>query len=240
MQKGIKIKQHDITDCGAACLVSIAAHYRLQLPVSRVRQIAGTDKQGTSLYGIVQAAEKLGFQAKAAKGNTDSLPKIPLPAIAHLVIKDALNHYVVIYKVTAKYIVYMDPMDGEMHKKNLQEFTAEWTGAIVLLLPNEESFTEGKHTSSNFSRFWQLLTPHKGMLVQALIGALIYTILGLSSSLYVQKLVDFVLVEGNTRLLNLLSIIMIVILVFQVIINYFKSVIGLRTGQIIDARLILG
>ena len=240
MQKGIKIKQHDITDCGAACLVSIAAHYRLQLPVSRVRQIAGTDKQGTSLYGIVQAAGKLGFQAKAAKGNADSLPKIPLPSIAHLVIKDVLNHYVVIYKVTAKYIVYMDPMDGEMHKKNLQAFAAEWTGAIVLLLPNEESFIEVRHTSSNFSRFWQLLAPHKSMLVQALTGALIYTILGLSTSLYVQKLVDFVLVEGNTRLLNLLSIIMIVILVFQVIINYFKSLIGLRTGQMIDARLILG
>lgn len=239
MRKGVKIKQHDIADCGAACLVSVSAHYRLQLPISRVRQIAGTDKQGTSVLGIVEAAEKLGFQAKAAKGNIDSLAGIPLPAIAHLVVKNVLNHYVVIYNVTSKYVAYMDPMDGEIHTRSLQEFAAEWTGVIILLLP-EEDFKEGSQKTSNVSRFWELLAPHKSMLLQALIGALIYTILGLSSSLYVQKIVDFVLVEGNIRLLNLLSIIMLIILVFQMIISYFKSMIGLRTGQMIDARLILG
>ncbi|MFR1445749.1 cysteine peptidase family C39 domain-containing protein, partial [Acinetobacter baumannii] len=42
MKKRIKIKQRDITDCGAACIASVAAYYRLQLPVSRVRQYAGT------------------------------------------------------------------------------------------------------------------------------------------------------------------------------------------------------
>ena len=40
-----KIKQRDITDCGAACLASIAAHYELQLPVARIRQLASTDKK---------------------------------------------------------------------------------------------------------------------------------------------------------------------------------------------------
>lgn len=39
------IKQHDITDCGAACLASIAAHYNLQIPIARIRQFAGTDKK---------------------------------------------------------------------------------------------------------------------------------------------------------------------------------------------------
>jgi ATP-binding cassette subfamily B protein len=79
-----KIKQRDITDCGAACLASIAAHYQLQIPVSRIRQYAGTDKRGTNVLGLIEAAEKLGFQAKGAKGALDSLSKIPLPAIAHV------------------------------------------------------------------------------------------------------------------------------------------------------------
>jgi ABC-type bacteriocin/lantibiotic exporter with double-glycine peptidase domain len=55
-----------------------------------------------------------------------------------------------------------------------------------------------------------------------------------------QKIIDFVLVEGNTRLLNLLSLGMILILVFQLAIGAFKTVFGLQTGQMIDARLILG
>jgi len=83
----MKIKQHDITDCGAACLASISAFYGLKLPIARIRQIASTDKKGTNILGLVEAAEKLGFQAKAAKavdadGNklTEPLGKIPKPA----------------------------------------------------------------------------------------------------------------------------------------------------------------
>jgi len=53
LKAAIKIKQRDITDCGAACLASIAAYYNLQLPVSRIRQFAGTDKRGTNVLGLI-------------------------------------------------------------------------------------------------------------------------------------------------------------------------------------------
>lgn len=239
MRKGIKIKQRDITDCGAACLASIAAHYQLQLPVSRIRQYAGTDKKGTNLTGLIEAAGRLGFQAKGAKGTIESLVKIPLPAIVHLVLKNGLQHYVVIYKVTDKQVVYMDPTGGVIVKKNIEEFKSEWTGVVVLLLPDQH-FTKGNEKESNIRRFWHLLAPHKTMMVQAVIGAVIYTLLGLSMAVYVQKIIDFVLVDGNSRLLNMMSVGMIVILVFQIIINYFKTLISMRTGQMIDAHLILG
>ena len=239
MKAAIKIKQRDITDCGAACLASIAAYYNLQLPVSRIRQFAGTDKRGTNVLGLIEAAERLGFQAKGAKGTLESLSKIPLPAIAHVIVKNGLHHYIVIYKVNKTSITIMDPGDGKIYKKPIDEFTKEWTGVIVLLLP-DDGFVTGKQKVSNTKRFWQLIKPHSGIMLQALLGALVYTILGLSSSIYVQKIIDFVLVEGNVKLLNLLSVIMIVILVFQLIIGGIKSVFALRTGQHIDARLILG
>ncbi len=239
MKKSSKIKQRDITDCGAACLASIAAHYQLQMPVSRIRQYAGTDKRGTNVLGLVEAAEKLGFQAKGAKGTLDSLSKIPLPAIAHVILKNGLHHFVVVYKVTKKDITFMDPADGQYHKKNIIEFEKDWSGVIILILP-DDSFIKGNETTSNTKRFWQLIMPHKGIMIQALIGAVVYTILGLSTSIYMQKLIDFVLPDGNVRLLNLLSIGMIVILVFQVFIGTFKTILGLQTGQQIDARLILG
>lgn len=81
------IKQRDITDCGAACLASIAAFYKLKMPVARIRQLASTDQKGTNVLGLIEAASKLGFEAKGVKGNLDSLSKIPLPAIAHVVVK---------------------------------------------------------------------------------------------------------------------------------------------------------
>lgn len=235
----IKIKQHDITDCGAACLASIAAHYNLQIPIARIRQYAGTDKKGTNILGVIEAAKKLGFEAKGVRGELDSLFKIPKPAIAHIIVKERLHHYVVIYEVTKSHITIMDPGDGKLHKKTHEEFTKEWTGVLVLLMPQED-FVAGNEKVSIYKRFWFLLKPHKFVLIQALIGAVVYTLLGFSMSIYIQKLTDFVLVGGNTRLLNLLSIIMVCLLVLQIVIGIFKDVFLIKSGQQIDARLILG
>ena len=239
MNKSVQIKQRDFTDCGAACLASIAAHYNLHLPVSRIRQYAGTDKSGTNVLGLIEAAEKLGFQAKGAKGPVESLAKIPLPVIAHVILKNGLQHFLVIYRVSKKFVTLMDPGDGRIQKKKITEFANGWSGVIVLLLP-DEGFKTGNEKIPNSLRFWHLIKPHRGIMLQALIGAVVYTILGLSSSIYMQKIIDFVLVDGNTRLLNLLSVGMIVILIFQLFIGTFKSILGLQTGQHIDARLILG
>jgi len=118
----IKVKQRDITDCGAACLASVASHYKLNLPVAKIRQYASTDKKGTNMLGMIEAAGKLGFDVKGAKGTFDSLFKIPIPAIAHIIVKEALHHYVVLYKISAKFIEIMDPGDGQIHRKTHEEF----------------------------------------------------------------------------------------------------------------------
>ncbi|MCF6279093.1 MAG: peptidase domain-containing ABC transporter [Flavobacteriaceae bacterium] len=233
------LKQHDITDCGATCLASISAHYKLELPIARIRQYAGTDKKGTNVLGLIEAAQKLGFEAKGVRGDLESLFKIPKPAIAHVIVKERLQHYVVIYKVDKKYITIMDPGTGKIHKKTHVAFKEEWTGVLVLLLP-DESFEKGNEKVSILKRFWFLLKPHKFVLIQALVGAIIYTLLGLSTSIYIQKITDHVLVGGNTKLLNLLSIIMLGLLFIQVLIGVFKDIFLIKTGQQIDARLILG
>jgi ATP-binding cassette subfamily B protein len=238
----LKVKQHDITDCGAACLASVAAFYKLHLPIARIRQYANTNQKGTNILGLVEAAQKLGFQAKGVKGSLESLAKIPLPAVAHIKVPTSqgdLLHYVVIYKVSAKHIQLMDPGDGQIHKWKIQKFLEQWTGILVLLLPDEGFVPENQKISS-ISRFFYLLRPHKSILIQAFLGAIVYTILGLSSSIYIQKITDNVLVEGNKNLLNLLSLAMIAILFLQLIIGHLKSIFALKTGQQIDARLILG
>ena len=236
----ITVKQHDIRDCGAACLASVAAHYKLNLPIAKIRQYASTDKRGTNVLGMIQAAEKIGFTAKGVKGGMDAIPKIPLPAIAHLVIQEKkLLHFVVIYKVGKNFVEVMDPAFGSMHKYSFEEFEKVWSGVLILLAPSE-TFHEGNEKISNLKRFWELIRPHKIVLLQALFGALIYTILGLSTSIYVQKITDYVLVDSNRNLLNLLGIIMLIIILLQLLINSIKSIFVLKTGQLIDSNLILG
>ena len=83
----IKVKQHDIKDCGAACMASIGNHYHLHLPIAKIRQLASTDIRGTNVLGMIQAAEKMGFSAKGVKGGIEAIPQIPTPTIAHVILK---------------------------------------------------------------------------------------------------------------------------------------------------------
>lgn len=234
-----KVRQHDVTDCGAASLYSVAEHYGHRLPISRIRQYACTDRKGTNVLGMVEAANRLGFTAKGVRGTADALDKVPLPAIAHVVVKGTLQHYVVIYEVTRRHVVVMDPGDGRVHRRTHAEFEAEWSGVLILLVPGEE-FRPGNEKTSVAKRFWELVRPHRTVMLQALVGAVVYTLLGLSTSIYVQKIVDYVIVDGNRNLLNLMSVLMIALLLVQVFIGSMKSVFTLRTGQKIDGELILG
>ncbi len=242
-----KVLQRDITDCGAACLVSVAAWYRLRLPVARVRQFASTDVKGTNILGLIEAAERLGFQARGVKGAADGLRNagaadgrnavpalrmLPVPAILHV----RPGHFVVLYRAGRRRFTIMDPADGKFHRVASLD---DWTGVAVLLMPGSE-FKPGNEKVPHFRRFWHLLRPHRSVGLQALTGAIVYTVLGLSTSIYVQKIVDNVLVDGNKGLLTTLSLGMLAILLLQTVVGNIKSIFALKTGQQIDARLILG
>lgn len=235
----IRIKQRDITDCGAACLASVAAWYNVSIPVSRIRQLAGTDKKGTNILGLIEAASKMGFLAKGVRGNWESLSKIPKPAIAHIVVKEVLQHFVVIVRVNDKYVEIMDPADGELHKRTHDEFRKEWTGVLVIITPGE-TFSIRDERISVSKRLWQIVKPNKNIILQSLAGAFVFSLLGLASSLYLGKLVDHVIPGGNVNLLNLLGIAMVLIILLRLLLSLFQYLFILKTGQRIDIALILG
>ena len=84
------------------------------------------------------------------------------------------------------------------------------------------------------------MQPHRALITQVLFGAVLYTVLGLTMSIYVQRIVGHVLVDGNRNLLNLLGLAMLVLLAFQIFMGTMKSLFALQTGQQMDARLTLG
>ena len=107
------ILQNDETDCGPACLAEIFGKYGLKVSIAKIRDIAGTDRQGTSACGLVKVIEHYGFEQKVVEADKSVLtPKIPLPAIAHVVIDDSLLHYLVITKVKGDTVVVCDPAKG--------------------------------------------------------------------------------------------------------------------------------
>lgn len=235
----VTIKQHDLTDCGAACLASVSAHYGLRLPIARIRQMASTDQKGTSILGLVEASQKLGFSAKAVKGDPEAVFEVPVPAVAHVIVRNQLQHYIVVYKADKNGVKVMDPGKGTMETISKEEFAAMSTGIFLLLAP-ERDFRPGDEKVSVLQRFAYLIKPHRKMMVQVMLGAMVFTLLGFSASIYLRKIIDNVIPDGNQNLLNLLSILMVVLLLAQIFINRTRTILTIKTGQQIDARLILG
>lgn len=238
-RKPILIKQHDQSDCGAACIASIAAYYGLRLPIVRIRQYTHTDRKGTTILGLVEAAEKLGFQAKAIRATPDQLHSLPLPAIARIIQQEhSIPHYVIVYKVTARYVLIGDPARS-LRKIPLEEFTAQWSSVLMLLVPNEQ-FEPKNLDQSHIHKFLTLLRPHWSFVVQALVAAVLYTVLGLLIAVYVGTVFDTVFPDGNAKLLHVMSIGMIVLILFKSFFSWMRSYLLLIVSQKVDAQLILG
>lgn len=233
------VRQQDASDCGAACLASVAAFHGLRLPIARIRQYAGTNERGTTLLGLIEAAEKMGFAARGVRADAESLSAVPLPAIAHVVTDDGLSHFVIVYAVRTGRIGVMDPKDGKPHGIAFDEFRRLWTGVLVLLAP-AASFRPGRHERSRIGRLMALLVPQRPILMAAAIAAGVYALLGLSSAIFVQKVVDDVLTGANRNLLNLLGVTMVIALLAQMALAMLRDLYALRVGQRLDAALISG
>jgi ATP-binding cassette subfamily B protein len=232
-------RQHDVTDCGAACLAYVFHRHGLDISISAIRQQAGTNRSGTTALGLVDTAKSCGFEAKGIRCKFDDLRSVALPGIAHVLTDSGHQHYVVVCSIGKKSMRVMDPAVGRVAKWSLEKFRACWTNVFLVLSPSL-NFVPSKKNDSAWSRLLVLLRPQKAILTQAFVGVVLSTILSLSGAIYIQKIVDNVIVDGNRNLLHLLGIAMFAILLVRLAISYFQSVLMLRSAQKIDAGLILG
>lgn len=233
------IKQQDFKDCGAACLATISKQYGLKYPISKIREVAGTDKQGTNAYGLIQAAQKLGFTSKGVKGDQEAFyGEFPLPAIAHVIIDQSLLHYVVIHKMTKKQIIIADPAEGIV-KYTPEEFFKIWTGVLILMVPTP-TFQKGDETKGLFSRFFGLLLPQKRLLSSIFFASILYTLLGILGAFYFRFLLDEIVPFGLKKTLHIITVGVILLTIFKVLLSAFRSQLLLHLSQKFDISLILG
>lgn len=232
-------KQYDIKDCGAACLATISQHHGLKMPLARIREIAGTDKQGTNALGLIKAAEQIGFSAKGVKGDKEAFfSNFPLPCVAHVVIDQTLLHYVVIHKITKKKVIVADPAQGIV-KYSPEDFFKIWTGVLILMVPTTQ-FQKKDETQGTLSRFFSLLIPQKRMLLGIFFTSLLYTVLGILGAFYFKFLLDSIIPYRLEDTLTWISIGVITITIFQTILNAFRSHLLLYLSQKLDISLIMG
>ena len=234
------VKQHDATDCAAACLAMVCLHYKKETTITRLRDMMGTDLKGTNLLGLSKCANTLGFITQAVRVDKEGfLSKYTLPAIANVITKEGMTHFVVIFKITKKHVVIGDPAKDLM-RVEIDEFYKTFTGAMLILKPNN-SFETGKLKGEKiFNRYMALLKPQAKLFVYGIITSLMITILGIISSLFNNILFDEILPYKQENVLKLVIIVFLGFNISQVIVSFVRQWMMMHLSIKIDIPLMLG
>lgn len=132
--------QMDTMDCGPACLKIISKFYGKYYSLQYLRDMCGISREGASFQDVCYGAEKIGLRTLAVSVTIDDLyKKVQFPCVAHW----DNNHFVVIYKVTARKVYVSDPGKG-LVSYSLQDFVNHWykddseSGDIILIEPTAD------------------------------------------------------------------------------------------------------
>lgn len=213
--KYIFIKQHDATDCAAACLAMVCLHYRKETTLTRLRDMMGTDLKGTNLVGLGKCADELGFVSQAIRVDREGfLSRFTLPAIANTITKEGMTHFVVIFKITEKFVVIGDPAK-DLVRITVDEFYKTFTGVLLLL-------------------------PQKKLFIYGILVSAILTVLGIVSSLFNSIIYDEILPYRQTDALKMLLLIFGGIAVTQTVLSFVRQWMMVHLSIKIDIPLMMG
>lgn len=231
------VKQHDTTDCGAACMAMICSYYKKNMNLTMLRDMMGTDDCGTNLMGMQHCAENLGFVSQAVRVDREGFfSRYPLPAVANIITKKGFSHFVVIFKISKERVIIGDPAKRILSLK-IEEFFQKFTGILMLLEPGEEFREERGKKKGMLSQCREWLRPHWKLFVVGMTVTAVVLMLQLSNSAMYYLVYDKILPSHNQNaLLSLLAVFWAVILA-QGLLGSLQRWMSVKLSQKIDIPL---
>jgi len=236
------VEQHDSSDCGVACVVSISLYYGKYVTIAELRDIMGTDAYGTTIDGLTKGLQALGFDTRAIYISSESFTNdaFTLPAIARLVREDGTAHYVAVYKITKTRVIYMDPDTGKTEKKSIEEFNKDFDGGLIMMIPKEEFIRTREKNRTLIGTFGRMISAHKGLFIMAIIMSVLITLFGIFTALFNKTLVDEIIPYQEDKQLLLFGIVLVSVVCTNIVVNAFRGHMLLYLSQKVDIPLMLG
>jgi ATP-binding cassette subfamily B protein len=234
--KGFTLQQGQ-SDCGVACLLSILRFHGGEMKLERLRELSGTDKQGTTLLGLFQAANQVGFTAEGMEAESiDNLKELSTPAILHVVLEGKMEHYLVFYPNLnnlggKKTLTIGDPAKGII-EYSVEELNKIWqTKAFLMLIPNEHLKQVSEEQQQKKGWFLNIVRPDFTILGIASIMGVIIASLGISTAVFSQRLIDDILPKQDTKRLILGLVLLFILLLARSFMSYLRGFLLNRQSQ---------
>jgi len=236
--KNTHILQHDQSDCGVACLLSIIQYYGGANSLEKLRELSGTTKQGTTLLGLYQTANQIGFTAQGNEADLQAIIDHKEPLILHVLIEKKLQHYVICYGYENNQFIIGDPGKGVTYYTK-EELEKIWVSKTCLTLtPNKDFVKATEIKKSKKSWFLKLLKEDKQLLLISIVLGIGIAVLGMSMSVFSQKLIDDILPSQNTtKLISGIGLLTFLLLV-RVGFSSMREFLLIRQSQEFNNRII--
>jgi ATP-binding cassette subfamily B protein len=187
------IRQHDLSDCGVACLSSLVKFYGGDVRLEKLRELSGTTRQGTTLLGLSQAAEQVGIDAEAFEADILNLQKHNAPCILHVLMEERLQHYVICYGWENGKFIISDPGKG-ISEYAPEELEKIWRSkALLTISPNEKFIPAGQMKAEKLRWFKKLIRDDMNILGISLFMGMVIALLSLTTAIFSQRLIDDIL-----------------------------------------------
>lgn len=238
-------KQLDQMDCGPTCLRMISKYHGKIYSIEFLRTIAHITKEGSSLAGIAEAAEEIGFHSLAAKVNFETFSKeVPFPCIVYW----RQRHFVIVYKIKKKNVYVADPAHGLVNY-SIEEFLAGWLngnvsneneGYVLILEPTPKFYENEKNDNINygFQFLLKYFKPYRKYIIQLFIGLFIGSLLQLIFPFLTQALVDYGINHRNLNFIYIILIAQLTLFLSQTTVELIRGWILLHITSRINIRLI--
>ncbi len=245
MQKFPYYKQTEAKDCGPTCVKIIAKYYGKIINTQQLRTLSETTREGSSLLGLSEAVEKMGFRSLGVKLTFSNLLEATLPCIIHW----NKNHYVVVYKIKKGIVYISDPAHGLITYTKV-EFINHWIGnnadenteeGIALLVEPTPLFYKEEFEEDEpfgFSFIFKYLFKYKKFIVQLIVGLLAGSLLQLILPFLTQSVVDVGIKNQDVNFIYLILFAQLFLYIGKASLEIIRSWILLHLSTRINISLI--
>ena len=212
------ILQTEAAECGLACLAMVLNHHGSATDLAALRARHTVSLTGVTLATLTDIAQREQLGTRGLRLELDELAQLRLPAILHW----DLNHFVVLKSVSAGHVVVHDPAFGE-RRLSVEETSRHFTGVALEVWPNPGFAPKEEKTRVRLSQLIGQVSGFWPSLSQVLLLSLALEVFGLVSPLFMQWVLDHVVVARDTQLLTTLALGFGLLMLIQQAVSLLRS-----------------
>ena len=220
------ILQMEATECGAASLAMILASYGLWIPLEKMRQECGVNRDGSKASNIMKAAKKRNCEVHGYRWEAEDIRiNGEFPMIIHW----EFNHFVVLEGIIDDFAYLNDPAMGR-RKVAWEDFLTSYTGISITVKP-AEGFQKSGARYSVVKAITEKLLQDKSAMAFMIILSLCMIIPGLATPVFNQIFLDSILTGEHREWIFNFMLAMTISFVICGVMNWMRAVILTRWQQ---------